>query len=612
MCGITGIVSRNGDHHSLLDTLMSRIAHRGPDGQGKWTNDVVSFGHLRLKIIDLSERAAQPMHCPVSGNVIIFNGEIYNYKEIRAELEDTYPFRSGSDTEVILAAYHMWGAGFFEKLRGMFAFALYDAAQRKVLLARDRFGIKPLYYRKNGDCFLFSSEIKGLVNLPGLSHSPNLQKVFGFLAHRHLDTGSDTFFNEVLQLPPATYAWVDESGTMSSPVAYWEVPLPGTRVFEDKDRAEFRGKLSESIRLHLRADVPVACFLSGGLDSSSIACLAARLLGESLPLRTYSSILVEKNEENALIDVVRNYLPGAIHNGIVFDGSNFLQELPQVTYHHDEPFADASMYVHWELCKLAHEHGIKVMLSGNGGDEILGGYASHLYSELGRLLHGGHIAEFIRFTRRYPVHRPESALLFFVRAIQEILPFSLREWQKRYQSLPAQKLLTGDMRARRYVFYHFRNKDPFEANLLNNLRNWTVPQFLHYEDRNSMAFGIEIRVPMLDHVFMEYVMQFRPEDLLKYRTKQLLRDSLHGFVPEQVLKQRLKHGFAAPLENFVNFDTKGTLHFFNEQVRSVPFFNQPEVERLGTEVLKNRENTRFHYFWRVLSLAIWYNIFFNG
>lgn len=168
------------------------------------------------------------------------------------------------------------------------------------------------------------------------------------------------------------------------------------------------------------------------------------------------------------------------------------------------------------------------------------------------------------------------------------------------------------MRARRYVFYHFRNKDPFEANLLNNLRNWTVPQFLHYEDRNSMAFGIEIRVPMLDHVFMEYVMQFRPEDLLKYRTKQLLRDSLHGFVPEQVLKQRLKHGFAAPLENFVNFDTKGTLHFFNEQVHSVPFFNQPEVERLGTEVLKNRENARFHYFWRVLSLAIWYNIFFNG
>ncbi len=175
------------------------------------------------------------------------------------------------------------------------------------------------------------------------------------------------------------------------------------------------------------------------------------------------------------------------------------------------------MYVHWELCKLAHDHGIKVMLSGNGGDEILGGYASHLYSELGRLLHMGHIAEFIRFTRRYPAHRQESAFEFFVRAVQEVLPFSVREWQKRYQSLPAQRLLTGNIDTDRYVFYQFRNKDPYKANLLNNLRSWTVPQFLHYEDRNSMAFGVEIRVPMLDHVFMEYVMRFRPEDLLKNR-----------------------------------------------------------------------------------------------
>ncbi len=611
MCGITGIIGY-GFEHRHLDMMMHRIAHRGPDGQGKWTNGAVSFGHLRLKIIDLSERAAQPMICSVTGNILTFNGEIYNYKELSAELKGDYPFRSDSDTEVILAAYQKWGIQCLKKLRGMFAFALYDATQKKVLLARDRFGIKPLYFRRENRCFLFSSEIKGVVNLPGLSQTPNHRKIFGFLAHRHLDTDEETFFNEVRQLLPATSAWVDENGIMSEPVSYWNVPRPGDRVFQEKDREIFRENLRESIRLHLRADVPLACFLSGGLDSSSIACLASGLLEEGQSLNTYSSILKEKNEENALIDLVRDYLPKAVHNGVVFDGGNFLQELPTITRHHDEPFADASMYVHWELCKLAQQHGIKVMLSGNGGDEILGGYSSHLYSELGRLLHRFQLVDYVRYTMNYPVHRPESVLQFFVRSIQEILPFQWRELQKRQQSIPAKRLLTGNFDPSNYIFYRFRNKDPYEANMLNNLCSWTVPQFLHYEDRNSMAFGIEIRVPMLDHDFMEYVMQYRPEDLLKYRTKQLLRDSLSGFVPEPVLKQRLKHGFAAPLENFVNFDTKGTLRFYKEQVQTIPFFNRPEVERLGTEVLEKGEYGRFHYFWRVLSLAIWYNTFFNG
>lgn len=612
MCGITGIISRNNKYHDLLGTLMTRIAHRGPDGQGQWSNGRVSFGHLRLKIIDLSERAAQPMICPLTGNVLVFNGEIYNYKEIRAELESVYPFRSDSDTEVILAAYRHWGISFFQKLRGMFAFALYDATQQKVLLARDRLGIKPLYYRQNNDGFLFSSEIKGLTNLPDLPQSPNLQKVFAFLAYRHLDTDTETFFTEIRQLPPASYAWVDENGISSAPVAYWEVPIPGTRVFEKKDEKTFLETLKEDVRLHLRSDVPLACFLSGGLDSSSITCLAFGLLGENTPLQTFSSVLEEKNEENALIDVVREYLPGSVHHGIIFDGHNFLEELPKVTYHHDEPFADASMYVHWELCKLAHQKGIKVMLSGNGGDEVLGGYASHLYSELGRLLYKKQIARVLKQAFRYEKHRPESVFRFLAHSIQEVMPFRLREWQKQLQSKPAQRLIHGDFKPGAYTFYPHRNDDPFVANLLNNMCCWTIPQFLHYEDRNSMAFGVEIRVPMLDHVFMEYVLQFRPEDLLKYRTKQLLRDSLKPVVPEAVLKQRLKHGFAAPLENFVNFDTKATLAYFNEQVKSVPFFNQPEVKRLGTEVLEKRENAHFHYFWRVFSLAIWYNIFFNG
>jgi asparagine synthase (glutamine-hydrolysing) len=611
MCGITGIIGPGYDHDQL-DRMMQRITHRGPDGKGRWKAGDISLGHLRLKIIDLSDRAAQPMVCRATQNILVFNGEIYNYKEIRSELENRYTFQSDSDTEVILAAYAIWGPEAIGRLRGMFAFALYDTRRRATLLVRDRFGIKPLYYRAGADFLLFSSEIKGLINLPGLKHTPNLHKVFGFLAHRHLDTDTQTFFSEISQLPPATYAWVSEKGNMSAPVEYWKPPRPGNRHILEEDLESFRNELRNSINLHLRADVPVSCFLSGGLDSSSIACLAAGMLDKERPLQTYSSILVEKNEENALIDVVRDYLPGCIHHGVVFEGGNFLEELSAITYHHDEPFADASMYVHWELCKLAQSHGTKVMLSGNGGDELLGGYANHLYAQLGRILWQGKIGLWLEYLGRYPIHRPESAFQFFMRSIQEVLPYTLRELQKDIQALPARKLLLGQIKANSYIFYRYHDKDPYFANVLNNLHSWTIPQFLHYEDRNSMAFGIEIRVPMLDHVFWEFVSTYTPQDLLKYRTKQFLRDALKGKVPDPVLKQRLKHGFAAPLERFVYYNKTATIDFYHNQIQHVPFFNQPEIIRLGKAVVLNGDPSRFHYFWRVLSTAIWYNTFFHA
>lgn len=610
MCGITGIVGKNANHH-LLAQMVKSISHRGPDGQGTWSNGIFSLGHLRLSIIDLSERASQPMVCHVTGNRLSFNGEIYNYREIKAELTGHYPFRSDSDSEVILAAYNRWGTDAISKFRGMFAFAIYDQEKGKLLIARDRFGIKPLYYRQYNDTFIFSSEIKGLIGLKGLYHTPNLKKIYGFIAYRHLDTDSDTFFNEVKQLPPASYSWIDEDGKMISPSSYWQPSLPGSKHFGESDKESFKEALTESVRFHLRSDVPVASFVSGGLDSSTIVFEAADLLGSSYKLQTFSSILEVKTEENALIEVAHKHLQGAVHHTLQLDGSNFLEELPLITYHHDEPLADASMYAHWELCKLARKNGIKVLLSGNGGDEVLGGYASHIYALLGRILKSRDWKDLTDHIQQFSQNRAESALHLFTRSVYELIPYSLREYLKHRSSHVAADLITGDFSPKDYNYYHYRNNDPYTANLFNNLCSWTVPPFLHYEDRNSMAFGIEIRVPMLDHVFFEFVTTYRPEDLLNGRSKQALRDSMRGVVPDEILDQKGKYGFAAPLEQFVMYDLAATTKFYFEQVRKVPFLNQKLAEQFAREVLEKQNPKYFNYFWRTLSVSVWYNTFFH-
>jgi len=613
MCGITGIISKNEEHHRWLPAMMKCIAHRGPDGEGQWSNSTVSFGHLRLSIIDLSDSATQPMVCQATGNILTFNGEIYNYRELRTELAGHYRFRTDSDTEVILAAYQHWGTDALIHLRGMFALALYDLARQQTLIARDRFGIKPLYYRNIEGSFLFASEIKALLGLPNMpAHSVHLKKVFGFLAHRHLDTDADTFFQEVKQIPPATFVWVDAQGSLSNREKHWDMPLPGEKKFEKRDQAIFRAQLEESVDFHLRSDVPVGSFLSGGLDSSTITCVAGNSLEIGSRLHTFSSILEKKNEENALIEVMHQHLKKAIHHGIQLDGSHFLEELPRVTYHHDEPLADASMYAHWELCKVAQQNNIKVLLSGNGGDEVLGGYASHVYALLGRLLKRGYWSDWRRFLQDFRQNRTEGLQELILRSLQEAAPFTWREQHKRRQSLFASQLLNGNYSRSDYTFYFFKNTDPYTANLFNNMCSWTVPPFLHYEDRNSMAFGVEIRVPMLDHVFVEYVTKHHPTDLLKGRSKQVLRDSMRDIVPDAVLDQKKKYGFAAPLEQFVTYDRSATLRFFQENISKVPFFNQKIATELAEEVLVKNNYARFQYFWRTLAIAVWYNAFFHG
>ena len=609
MCGITGIIGRNFNH-THLDAMVERIAHRGPDGRGKWQTEGVSLGHLRLSIIDLSDRAAQPMHCNQTGNVIVFNGEIYNYKELKAELSD-YSFRSDSDTEVILAAYATWGVNFLSRLRGMYSIALYDNRSQNVLLARDRLGIKPLYYRTEKGACLFSSEIKGILNVGGLPHSVNSKKVLSFLSFRHLDTDNETFFNEVFQVPGASYCWVDLNGKKSEFKSYWHTPVAGEKRFSEKDRFSFREKLIETIQLHLRSDVPVGSFMSGGLDSSSIACIAYDLLKDDYPLETFSSILEEKTEENALIPLLQKHLKHSIHHEIHLMGQGFLEELPKVIYHHDEPLPDASMFAHFQLCKLANQNGIKVLLSGNGGDEVLGGYACHIYALLGRNLKNSQFLKLFKNVNAYASNRNETRKHLLARSLQESLPFSVRNYQKKKAAKRNSAFINADIDIDDINFYPRRQGDPWQANYENNINAWTIPPFLHYEDRNSMAFGVEIRVPMLDHEFIEYMAEFDPESLVKGRSKNILRTSLKGLVPNEVLDQKGKYGFPAPLEIYTRYDKSAFLKSYLEQIKDVPFLNPEKCERLGRDYIEKNQLEKVNECWRIYTMSIWYHQFFD-
>jgi asparagine synthase (glutamine-hydrolysing) len=611
MCGITGVIGKNANH-SLLSSMVQRIAHRGPDGQGVWQNEDVSLGHLRLSIIDLTNRADQPMHCAISGNVVVFNGEIYNYKELRDELRPNYPFKTDSDTEVILAAFHCWGIDFLQKLRGMFAIALFEKSSGRVLIVRDRLGIKPFYYRISESGFYFSSEIKGLLNLPNFpKHHYKESKILQFLSFRQLDTDCDTFFEEIKQLPQAGFCWVDANGQMSAITTFWKLPKSGNRPFGEAEKQLFRDKFLETVGLHLRSDVQVGSFLSGGLDSTSIACAAWQLLGKDYGLHTFSSVLKEKNEENALISVAQDYLKGHYAHDIEITGAELLTELPKIIYHHDEPLPDASMYIHYQLCKLARDAGIKVLLSGNGGDEVLGGYASHIYSMLGRRFSSGKWLGLGQQIGQYAQNRHESVAHLAMRSVQESLPFSLRNRLKKREASSMLRYLKGNFSTKTVENYPFQPRDAWQANYENHMSAWTVPPFLHYEDRNSMSFGVEIRVPMLDHEFVELMASFQPEALVDGRSKHILRDSLRGLVPDSVLDQRGKYGFPAPLEVYTQDKKEVWLKNYLEQIENVPFLDQQTAIQIGRDFWEKGQTDLLHTVWRIYSLSVWHNQFFS-
>lgn len=603
MCGIAGIIGQQ-DNKSSIENILEKIAHRGPDGLYFWKNDSISFGHARLKIIDLSDRGNQPMVDESTGNCIVFNGEIYNYIELKKLIGKKFVFKTDSDTEIILAAYKIYGIDFLNLLRGMFSFALYDNSLKKVLIARDRFGIKPFYYRKINDAFIFASEIKALLNLNSHAEAVNGSKAFDFLADCHLDCEHETLFKDIFQLLPAHYSWVNSKGEMHDGKEYWSFPKPGTRHFTKSSMDEFISIFRETIGLHLRSDVPVGTFLSGGIDSSSIACFA--LKGLNKPLSTFSGTLPYYHPENVLIDEVLQSDQRFIPHKFLMTGEDYFKDIISVIYHHDEPIMDGSVYSHYKLCQIVKNNNIKVILSGSGGDELFGGYASHVHAQHGKLLSTFRFNDWIGDMKEVQRNSSMSFKSLMIKSGYENLPVKLRRYLKRIQLSKRIQHIEGVYNPQHY---YYKDKDLYLANVKNNYKSWSAPPFLHYEDRNSMAFGLEARVPFFDHKLVEFVLQFRSEDIIQGQSKSILRKSFKGIVPEKILQQKGKYGFPSPIDHALKKDQYGRELFF-DLYKQTPLLKKKETEKLGIDFYE--EEGDISIFWRTFSYILWYNIFFKG
>lgn len=604
MCGIAGVIGYQRE--GVIEKMLRRQAHRGPDGLFYYRNDNIALGHARLRIIDLSDQANQPMVDPQTGNVLVFNGEIYNYKELRATLAKQYSFLTDSDSEVLLAAYACYGIECLQHLRGMFAFAIYDAQQQKTFIVRDRFGIKPLYYRQTNDACFFASEIKSLLNIDGLpAESINELKAYEFMANCQLDTNQQTLFNELNQLLPATYIWVDAHGNMSEPVSYWSFPEPGQKRFDQQAERELVDHFDECMRLHLRSDVPVGGFFSGGLDSGSVVAFALRHdSNKTWPV--FSAILPYHHPENALIPRVLEKTPRLQSHTYLLDGADFFRDIHALIYHHDEPVMDGSMFAHYKLCEQARHAGIKVLLSGSGGDELFGGYASHIHAGQGNLLRRWKGFTLLRELRKMAANTGISASQLFVKAMYENWPYVLRTSFKNKQ---LRKKINHLEQYPKVAHYHHRHPDRYHANLINNYRSWTAPPFLHYEDRNSMAFGVEIRVPFFDHVLIEHVLQYDSAQFVSGRSKQILRQSFKGIVWDEVLNQKGKYGFPSPIDHALQSDSVGK-ELFYDLISKTPLLDPSKTRELGNQFYAGKGDLSI--FWRTFSFMIWHDIYFTN
>ena len=604
MCGIAGIIG-SGRVNVSVKEMLEKIRHRGPDGLFYYEADHVAFGHARLSIIDLSTSANQPMVDPSTGNVIIFNGEIYNYLELKDTLKSQYNFLTESDTEVLLAAYAVYGINFLEHIRGMFAFALFEKKSGKVLLARDRFGIKPLYYRKQSGAVLFGSEIKALLNSDPVPETINELKAYEFLANCQLDTDEHTMFSNIYQLLPSSYMWVDSNGEMDKSVEYWQFPEPGNRHFDEQAEKELVELFNETIRIHLRSDVPVGAFLSGGIDSSAVTCFALKNLQQPV-LHSFSAVLPYFHPENALIKDVLATSDHIRPHQFLLSGEDFFNDIPDLIYHHDEPTMDGSMYAHYKLCSLARDNGVKVLLSGSGGDELFGGYASHIHAQHARLLSTLRFKRYIGDVRKMKNSAGITYKDLLLKSLYEQIPVSIRRQIKQRQ---IRKKINHLSISPDFTHYYHEHKDPYFANLVNNYRSWTAPPFLHYEDRNSMAFGVETRVPFFDHKLVEFILQFATEDVIAGKSKSLLRRSFKGIVPDIVLQQKGKYGFPSPIDHALKSDAEGKQLFF-DLYRETPLLKEKETAALGNTFFNGAGDVSI--FWRTLSYMLWYQIFFKG
>jgi asparagine synthase (glutamine-hydrolysing) len=625
MCAIAGIVAQQSERPNV-EILSQAQHHRGPDAGGVWSDGVCTLGHQRLAIIDLSDAGRQPLSNEDGTIWITFNGEIYNFPSLRRELTDLgHRFRTRTDTEVIVHAYEQWGTECVKRLRGMFAFGLWNQRQQQLLLARDRVGKKPLFYTQAGDRFLFASELQGLLADPQIPRATNYEAIDAYLTYGYIPA-PHTAFRQLFKLPPAHWLTLDWNGgkpTMRTE-RYWSLAYtPKLNLDEDEAREMLRAKLTEAVRLRLRSDVPLGAFLSGGMDSSVVVGLMAQLSGARV--KTFSiGFEAAAYDETAHARRIAKKWNTDHHEFIVRPTA--IEVLPKLVRHFGEPYADSSAVPTFYVSQLTRQH-VMVALNGDGGDENFAGYERYLGNQWAERCQA--VPGITDVARTFSQWLPEaSAAKSRWRSARQFLGVAAAPMAQRYArwvgyfdgaakpQLYSHEFLEQLNGARDgwlgTLFREVATLDPVDAALAVDVRSYLPFDLLVKTDITSMANSLEARSPFLDHEVMEFAARL-PVGLkirggpLKYLLKRTFADLLP---PENV--QRRKMGFGLPLGDWLRGELRALTQetLFSTRAGQRGYFQRAALERLFHDHLAARADHSFRL-WNLLMLELWHQEFFS-
>jgi len=647
MCGIAGLIAGHDDV-SCADAqiLADSLRHRGPDDEGYLTLHAdgstqlwagrdtdptlglprlnpsmhvrVVLAHRRLSILDLSTAGHQPMSDESGRFWVVLNGEIYNYVELKRELGGLgHHFKTRSDTEVLLAALHEWGDQAVRRFRGMFAFAVVDRLRREVLLVRDPFGIKPLYYsRVAGGGLAFASEMKALVSLRSVSPEPQADALFQFIRFGLSDNGDRTMFSDIRQLPAGHILRIPLNDTASvAPVRYWSLPQRTNSVGNATEAARIvRDALLKSISLHMRSDVRVGSCLSGGLDSTAIVAVASTMIPASPGFGTVSFISEDPSGSEAPYVAIAERTYRIDSHRVEISAADIHKDLATLVRTQDVPFGSLSIYAQFTVFREAFANGLTVMLDGQGSDELLGGYNTAISAAVAERLANGRLAAAVSLVRAFNPIGEGAYRRTMLAALGRFVPPSIAPLLMRVVNEPlCPKWLDPDWFAdrgvRMAVRAQGRGRDAVDQELRLFTEELSLPQLLRYEDRNSMAFGIESRVPFCDVDFAEAVASI-PTSLLVTslgQTKAPLKGAFRGLVPDEII-DRTKVGFNTPDRVWFAALKPWLLKKLHEESPRLPFLR---IDRFLNELERGPGNRAdiSHRLWRMISTVLWAEAF---
>jgi asparagine synthase (glutamine-hydrolysing) len=563
MCGILGSYSINSDLIKVekFYSALNSLKHRGPNDKGLERFDLskgkLFLGHSRLSIIDLSEAGHQPMFSQDKMYSIVFNGEIYNYLELRKELQNLgYVFRTETDTEVLLNAWIEWGERCLKKFVGMFAFAIFDIVQEKLFCARDAFGIKPFFYSIDNNEFNFASEITSIIHLLNKKPEIDNQKALNYLVYTIYDNDESSFFAGIKQLMPGHFFIYNIAESYNRPkyenIRWWwpEVNVRKDITFEQA-AIKLRELFLKSVELHLRSDVPIGAALSGGIDSSAVVC-SIRYLHPKIPIHTFTYIAKGSSiNEERWADIVNDYV-GAIPHKIVVSSSELMDDIDNLVIAQGEPFSTLSIYAQNRVFREAKRSGITVILDGQGADEMLGGYTGYPSQVLSEYIKKAEIRNFFTFLNNHSERFRVSRFIIIKSFIGYLLPEGIKSWFKMF-IFQNSLLIKNKIRLKSIKSKKIKDKkDSYGRDLAKELRHdltsGRINRLLRYEDRNSMCYSIESRVPFLTIEIAEFLLSL-PSNFLVSETaepKKLFRAAMRGIVPDEILDRKDKVGFETP------------------------------------------------------------------